>query len=65
MVNLTKRELDVWGLLQQGYSYEEMAARLSVSPETVKTHVKNVRAKLKIPQHQSVAAWLLTQQGRV
>ncbi len=42
---LTDRELDVLGALVKGESYKEIARRLSISPDTVKTHVGRVYRK--------------------
>ncbi|MCU0341150.1 MAG: response regulator transcription factor [Spirosomaceae bacterium] len=44
---LSKRELEVIGLVRQGLSSEQIAARLSVSFETVRSHRKNVLLKLR------------------
>jgi DNA-binding CsgD family transcriptional regulator len=43
--DLTDREAEVWVLLRQEYSYQEIAKLLQISLNTVKTHVKNVYAK--------------------
>jgi two-component system, NarL family, nitrate/nitrite response regulator NarL len=45
---LTKRERDVLGLLVQGATSEGIARRLSISPNTVRTHVQNVLSKLQV-----------------
>lgn len=43
--DLTEREAEVWMLLRQEYTYQEIATMLQISLNTVKTHVKNVYAK--------------------
>lgn len=43
---LTKREREIFDLLAQGMTGEEIAARLTLSPDTVRTHVRNGMEKL-------------------
>jgi DNA-binding NarL/FixJ family response regulator len=43
---LTAREIDVLRLIAGGNANKEVAARLSITEETVKGHVKNILAKL-------------------
>ena len=45
-LGLSDRELEVLHELTAGHSNKEIAARLHVSPNTVKTHVANLFAKL-------------------
>jgi hypothetical protein len=42
---LTDREIEIWSLLRQEYSYQDIAEKLHISLNTVKTHVKNIYAK--------------------
>jgi len=44
---LSTREREILGLLANGLSNPEIAARLFISPETVRTHVRNAMAKLE------------------
>ena len=44
---LTARENEVLLLLAKGLNREEIAAKLFISPETVKMHIKNIYKKLK------------------
>lgn len=48
--DLTDREAEVWMLLRQEFTYQEIAQRLQISLNTVKTHVKNVYAKRRSGQ---------------
>jgi PAS domain S-box-containing protein len=43
---LSPREREVLGLLARGLTGEQIAARLVLSPETVRTHIRNAREKL-------------------
>ncbi len=45
---LTPREWEVLGLLANGFHNKEIAARLNISGETAKSHVKSIYRKLKI-----------------
>ena len=45
---LTYRELDVLRLLAEGVRGEEIATRLSISRNTVRTHVQNILTKLQV-----------------
>ena len=45
---LSPREQDVTALCCLGLTNRQIAARLSLSPETIKTHVRNVLAKFSV-----------------
>jgi DNA-binding NarL/FixJ family response regulator len=44
---LSKREREIMDLLAQGLTGEQVAARLFLSPETIKTHIRNAMNKLE------------------
>jgi DNA-binding CsgD family transcriptional regulator len=46
---LTRRELDVLGLLAAGHSYRSIATQLVLSEETIRSHVKRILRKLGQP----------------
>ena len=46
--NLTPREKEILGLLSQGNSYKMIAAALSISIDTVRTHIKRIYEKLQV-----------------
>jgi serine/threonine-protein kinase len=45
---LTRRELDVLGLMAEGHSNEGICKKLFLSPKTVETHVRHIMLKLGI-----------------
>lgn len=45
---LSNREVDVLQLISNGYSSMKIGLQLSISTETVNTHRKNMRRKLKV-----------------
>jgi LuxR family maltose regulon positive regulatory protein len=45
---LSLREIDILDLIAQGRSNKEIARVLSIAPETVKSHVKNIFSKLNV-----------------
>ena len=54
---LTPREREVLRLIARGYSYKEVAARLSLSVKTVETHVSSVLRKLQLSTRHQLARW--------
>ncbi|GAB1540499.1 response regulator transcription factor [Scytonema sp. NUACC21] len=46
--NLSQRELEVLKLMVEGYSNPEIAEKLYLSPNTVKTHVRGIMNKLSV-----------------
>jgi DNA-binding CsgD family transcriptional regulator len=46
---LTRRELQVLGLVVDGRSNQQIASRLSITPRTVATHVEHILHKLEVP----------------
>ena len=47
-LELSKRELEILSLMAQGYSNQEIAAKIFVSLSTVKTHNQNLFEKLDV-----------------
>ena len=45
---LTKREQELLELLAKGYRYKEIADKLFISFETVRTHIHNIYEKLHV-----------------
>lgn len=54
--SLTKAELRVVGLVAEGLTNPQIASRLFVSAQTVKTHMKNVFRKLGVSSRAELAA---------
>lgn len=52
---LTNRELDVLTLIVEGLSNQQIAERLVVSVETVKTHMRHIMEKLQVSDRTQVA----------
>jgi two-component system nitrate/nitrite response regulator NarL len=57
-VELSSREWEVLELLRDELSTREIAARLNVSPVTVRRHVSAILAKLRVPDRKAMARLL-------
>ena len=55
---LTRRELEIVSLIDEGLSNKEIATRLHIELPTVKNHVHNVLEKLKVNRRAEAAALL-------
>jgi DNA-binding NarL/FixJ family response regulator len=54
---LTRREVEVLGLVAQGLSNKQIAAQLVISQNTVKNHVRNILEKLRLRSRAEAAAF--------
>jgi DNA-binding CsgD family transcriptional regulator/uncharacterized protein HemY len=54
---LTKRELEVLALVEQGLSNKEIAARLYIAPKTASHHVSRILTKLDLQNRAEAAAY--------
>ena len=62
---LSDRELEVFGLVGQGQTTRQIAAKLHLSPKTIETHRENIKKKLGLSNsveltHRAVR-WVLEQ----
>lgn len=55
-VRMTPREREVIELIKEGLSNKRIAARLSIAPQTVKSHVRNIMEKLALHTRLQIAA---------
>jgi DNA-binding NarL/FixJ family response regulator len=56
-VQLTDREAEVLHALAEGLSNAEIARRIWISPETVKTHIKSILTKLEVRDRTQAVVW--------
>lgn len=61
--DLSRRELEVAGLVAEGLSNREIAARLFVSQRTVDSHLDHIFTKLSIKSRTQLAMWLTRSRG--
>src|ERR1700730_17288306 len=60
-VSLSRRELEIAGLVAQGLTNREIAGRLFISERTVDGHLEHVREKLGVNSRAQIAAWVVRQ----
>ena len=60
---LTPRQRDILRFLAEGLSTREIASRLDLSPNTIRAHIRNILAKLRVRSR--IEAVVLAQQGRL
>ena len=53
--SLTERELEVLSLVTKGASDKEVAEKLFVSLNTVKSHIRNILSKLRVNSRKEAA----------
>ena len=56
-VRMTSREREVIDLIAEGLSNKEIATRLTIATDTVKSHVRNVMEKLMLHTRLQIAAY--------
>ena len=61
---LTPREGEVAGLVAQGLSNREIAAKLVISQRTAETHVEHILTKLGFTSRSQIAAWVAEEEVR-
>ena len=60
---LSERQMQVLTLLADGYSYEEIGARLFISLNTVKFHVRSIFLRLGVRNRMAAARMLANRQN--
>ncbi|MBI4260160.1 MAG: response regulator transcription factor [Actinobacteria bacterium] len=56
---LSPREIEVLGYLCRGLKTDEIAERLSLSPHTASTHVRNLMRKLEVSSRVDAVSWAI------
>ncbi|HEX8628315.1 MAG TPA: LuxR C-terminal-related transcriptional regulator [Catenuloplanes sp.] len=55
--DLTRRERQAAGLVAEGLTNKDIAARLGIAPRTAESHVENILSKLGFTNRAQLAAW--------
>jgi len=63
-IRLTAREVEVAGLVAEGLSNKEIAARMVISSRTAETHVQHIMDKLGFSARSQIAAWQTQRPGQ-
>src|SRR6266576_5647888 len=58
-VRLSARELEVAGMVAQGLTNREIAAKLFISERTADGHLEHIREKLGVNTRAQVTAWVV------
>jgi DNA-binding NarL/FixJ family response regulator len=59
--NLTRRELEIIALVEEGLSNKEIGVRLKIEIPTVKTHIHNILEKLQLDRRREAAQYVREQ----
>ena len=62
-VRLSPREIEVAGMVAQGLTNREIAARLFISERTVDGHLEHLREKLGVNTRSQVTAWVVRRES--
>ncbi len=55
--SLTPREIEILSLISMGSTNDEIAEKMFISPNTVKTHLYNIFKKINVPNRLQAALW--------
>src|SRR5438128_9405783 len=62
-VRLSPREIEVAGMVAEGLTNREIAARLFISERTADGHLEHIREKLGVNTRAQVTAWVVRQES--
>lgn len=57
--SLSKREIEIMNLVMIGATNKDIAAKLFISPHTVKSHVYNIYSKIDVPNRLQAILWAM------